>query len=120
MLRPLILTSIACALICRASATDLRELTGREAEAVALALKVFKSKQGSKDEAGHPVYGDLKHYSVELRRDADKLQVAFVPETRDSTASGPYTVGGATEYGWAVIYVIALDKMKILDEHYSR
>ena len=43
---------------------DTIHLTGREAEAVQLATQVFKSKQGSKDQEGYPIYGDLRHYTV--------------------------------------------------------
>src|SRR5437660_2292436 len=55
-------------------------LTGREAEAIHLATKVFKSKQGSKDQEGHPVYGNLKHYDVDVERHGRKLKVIFVPK----------------------------------------
>ncbi len=92
-------------------------LTGREAEAIHLATKVFKSKQGSKDQEGHPVYGDLKHYEVEVERHGRKLEVIFVPKWAPTEKPHP---GGSTDYGWEVHYIIALDQMKILEEHYAR
>ena len=48
-------------------AAEPTTLRGEEAEAIALATKIFKSKQGSTYH-GRPVYGDLRHYSVELER----------------------------------------------------
>ena len=103
-------------------AADLREISGEEAEALALALKVFKSKQGSKDEHGNPVYGELKHYTVDLTRDGDKLEIDFGPEfgPKDKGPDGMPKVGGATQYGWEIVYVVSLKEMKLLEEHYSR
>lgn len=98
-------------------AAETVHLTGREAEAIELATKVFKSKQGSKDQEGHPVYGDLKHYRVEVERRGRKLEVVFVPEWAPTEKPHP---GGSTDYGWEVHYIIALDQMKILEEHYAR
>jgi hypothetical protein len=122
MLRAFFICAIAFTLAVRTGAAEPREISGREAEAVALALKLFKSKQGSKDQSGHPVYGDLQHYTIELRRDGIRLEVAFVPGfgPKDKGPDGTHTLGGATQYGWAVVYVISLDKMKIVDEHYAR
>ena len=93
------------------------ELTGREAEAISLATRVFKSKQGSKDQEGHPVYGDLKHYDVDVERHGRKLEVIFVPKWSPTEKPHP---GGSTDYGWEVHYIISLDEMKILEEHYAR
>jgi hypothetical protein len=124
--KPLITTLLiavtAIAVVARCGATEFRELSGPEAEAVALALKVFKSKQGSKDESGKPVYGDLKHYTIELSRDGDRLEIDFGPEfgPKDKGPDGMTTVGGATQYGWAVTYIVSLKQMKIVDEHYSK
>jgi hypothetical protein len=98
---------------------DTVHLTGREAEAIQLATKVFKSKQGREDQEGHPVYGDLKHYTVEVERHGGKLEVVFVPEEPPLKPNEAGT-GGTTIYGWEVHYIIALDQMKILQEHYAR
>jgi hypothetical protein len=100
-------------------AADTVRLTGREAEAVQVATQVFKSKQGSKDQEGHPVYGDLRHYTVEIERHGRKLEVVFVPEQPPLKPHEAGT-GGSTIYGWEVHYIIALDHMKILEEHYAR
>jgi hypothetical protein len=98
---------------------DAVHLTGREAEAVQLATQVFKSKQGSKDKEGQPVYGDLRHYAVEIERQGRQLEVVFVPEPPPLKPNEAGT-GGSTIYGWEVHYIIALDRMKILEEHYAR
>ena len=100
-------------------AADSFRLTGREAEAIQLATQVFKSKQGSKDQEGHPVYGDLKHYTVQVERHGRKLEVVFVPEEPPLKPNEAGT-GGSSIYGWEVHYIIALDRMKILEEHYAR
>ena len=100
-----------------AYAAEEVELTGREAEAISLATKVFKSKQGSKDQEGHPVYGDLKHYDVDVERHGQTLEVIFVPKWAPTEEHHP---GGSTDYGWEVHYIISLDRMKILEEHYAR
>jgi hypothetical protein len=94
------------------------ELTGREAEAIQLATQMFKSKQGT-NYAGWPVYGDLRHYTVELERRGRKLEITFVPEQPPLKANEAGT-GGGTKYGWEVHYIISLDRMKILEEHYAR
>jgi hypothetical protein len=102
-----------------AYAADSVHLSGREAEAIQLATKVFKSKQGRKDQEGHPVYGDLKHYTVEVVRHGGKLEVVFVPEEPPLKPNEAGT-GGSTIYGSEVHYIIALDHMKILEEQYAR
>ena len=102
-----------------AYAADPVHLTGREAEAIQLATKVFKSKQGSKDQEGHPVFADLKHYTVVVERHGRKLEVVFVPEEAPLKPNEAGT-GGGTIYGWEVHYIIELDQIKILEEHYAR
>lgn len=98
-------------------AADEVELTGREVEAICLATKVFKSKQGSKDQEGRPVYGDLKHYDVDVERHGRKVEIIFGPKWALDEEHHP---GGSTNYGWEVHYIISLDQMKILEEHYAR
>jgi hypothetical protein len=111
LLAVLLLPVVSCV------ADDCR-FTGREAEAIELATKVFKSKQGSKDQEGRPVYGDLKHYDVDVERRPDQnLEVGFVPKWAPTEQHHP---GGSTDYGWEVHYIIALDEMKILEEHFAK
>jgi hypothetical protein len=93
-----------------ALAADSVTLSGKEAEAVALAIKMFKSKQGSTYH-GQPVYGDLSHYRVEVERHGKRLEISFVPEfgPKDKGPDGMTTVGGGTQYGWVVDYVVSLN-----------
>src|SRR5260370_29505463 len=108
--------AVVTALLVSTAAADSR-ISGNEAEAIAIAVRIFKSNQGYKDQEGHPVYGDLKHYGVEVARHGRKLEVVFVPKWAPTEKPHP---GGSTDYGWEVHYIIALDQMKILEEHYAR
>jgi hypothetical protein len=93
-------------------------LSGKEAEAVATAVKIFKSKQGSKVD-GLPVYGDLRHYSVQLERKGNTLEITFVPEQPPLKPNEAGT-GGSTIYGWEVVYIFSLTPLKMIEEHYAR
>ena len=64
-------------------------------------------------------YGNLKHYTVQIERHGPKLEVIFVPEEPPLKPNEAGT-GGSTIYGWEVHYIIALDRMKILEEQYAR
>ena len=88
-------------------------ISGREAQAVAVAVREFEKHQGTKTQEGEPVYGDLQHYKIELqpmRRDV--LEVGFVPK------SGPKdikegAVGGRGQYGIETHYEVSLKTLKI-------
>jgi len=99
-------------------AADPVRITGREAEAIQRATQIFKSKQGTKFE-GAPVYGDLRHYTVEIERHGNRLEVDFVPEQPPLKPNEAGT-GGGTMYGWEVVYVFSLSPFKLLEEHYAR
>ena len=62
--------------------------SGREAQAIAIAVREFEKHQGTKTAKGEPVYEDLRHYKVELHPMGDTLEVGFVPR------SGPKDIGG--------------------------
>jgi hypothetical protein len=94
------------------------QLSGREAEAVQEATRIFKSKQGSKVD-GYPVYGDLAHYTVNLTRKGKQLEIDFVPEQPPLKPNEAGT-GGGTKYGWEVVYVFSLNPFKLVEEHYTR
>jgi hypothetical protein len=94
-------------------------IPGRYAQAVAVALREFEKHQGTKTAKGEPVYGDLRHYDVELRRRGDILEVGFAPDL------GPIdkkegTVGGRTQYGIATAYEVSLKTLKIVRQTFSR
>jgi hypothetical protein len=111
-----ILCAAALSLTARAGPTV--EIRGHEAEAVALALQSFKANQYTRYE-GKPVYGDLKHYSVQVERHADHIEVTFVPDQSPLKKNEAGT-GGGTAYGWDVTYLISRDGKKILKEHFSK
>ena len=94
-------------------------ISGREAQAVAIAVREFEKHQGTKTEKGEPVYGDLQHYDIEIRRKGDVLEVGFSPEL------GPIdrkegTVGGRTQYGIATAYEVSLKTLQIERQTFSR
>lgn len=94
-------------------------IPGRQAQAVAVAVREFEKHQGTKTDEGEPVYGDLRHYDVELRRRGDVLEVGFGPK------SGPRDIkevrlGGRGQYGIATAYGVSLKTLKILRQTFSR
>jgi hypothetical protein len=102
-------------------AAEGQKLTGHEAEAVALAVNTFQSEH-RKDPN---FYGDLRHYSVFLERMGTRVDVTFVPDRSPRPSNIPkgqpyLELGGSSVYGSEVHYIIALDRMKILKEHYAR
>ena len=111
------LALVATLLVSGPAAADSR-ISGKEAEAIAIAVQIFRSKQGSKVE-GHPVYGDLRHYTIELERTRNRLEVTFVPDQPPLKPNQAGT-GGTTIYGWEVAYVFSLNPLKMVEEHYAR
>lgn len=85
---------------------------------MAIAVQTFKSKQGSKVD-GAPVYGDLRHYTIDIQRRRNRFEVTFVPEQPPLKPNEAGT-GGSTIYGWEVVYVFSLSPVKMLGEHYAR
>jgi hypothetical protein len=108
------------------------EMAGWHAEAVTVAVAEFRKHQGTKTPDGLPVYGDLRHYSVELSRsqkgtiplqyvNEQCVRVTFVPErsARDKR-EGKYEVGGRTSYGIEVSYDIHRRTLKIIKTSFAR
>jgi hypothetical protein len=98
---------------------EIAKITGREAQAAAIAVREFEKHQGSKTAKGEPVYGDLRHYHVYLARRENTLQVGFAPDL------GPIdvkegTVGGGTQYGIETYYEVSLKTLKILRQTFAR
>jgi hypothetical protein len=95
------------------------EMAGWHAEAVAVALQEFRKHQGTKTDAGEPVYGNLRHYTVVLRRIPEGVEVYFEPE------SGPkdmkeHTLGGRGQYGIEVSYEVRKRDLKIIKTNFAR
>jgi hypothetical protein len=106
------------------------QMAGWHAEAVAVALAEFRKHQGGKTDKGEPVYGDLRHYSVEICRSVreelplryeheESVRVTFAPElsARDRREA---TVGGRTHYGIEVSYDILKRNLKIIKTSFAR
>jgi hypothetical protein len=96
-------------------AQQLLEIRGVEGEAVPLAIQSFKSRHDYKDEQGWPVYGDLRHYRIQLQRHRREFEVVFVPDPDPGSKTG-----GRTAYGWEVHYHFSLKPLKLLKEDYAR
>ncbi len=126
MTRPLLAVTVASlvfAFSCRAA--DDRELTGREAEAVSLAVQKFKASRHPTRGPNDIVYGDLERYTVLLERHGSEVQVIFVPDLSPRPRNIPkgeawLQFGGSTVYGSEVHYHISLHRMKILRETFGR
>ncbi len=85
------------------------ELKGRELEAIEVALRQFREDHFSKS-------GDLKHFTIELRRESGKLFVSFLPEYHEPTAPLP----ARNRYGTYITYAVSLRTLKIIGWHFER
>ena len=96
-----------------------KTISGREAEALAIAVAEFHRHQGTRTDRGEPVYGDLRHYTVEFRSRHGILSATFAPELgpRDRKEG---TVGGGTQYGIEVTYDVSLQSLKVVRTHWAR
>ena len=89
--------ALVAALLMSTAAADSR-ISGNEAEAIAIAVRIFKSKQGSKFE-GHPVYGDLRHIpsSLSALKTASKSRSCQISrplnEMRQALGGAPFMAG---------------------------
>ena len=95
-----------------AVALDNTHLAGDEAAAISVAVEAFKK-----------IYAkpDLRHYTVELARHKNELEVTFMahdPERVDSRHPG--TVGGGTIYGPDMTYVVSLKTFQIVRYNFYR
>lgn len=88
-------------------------LSGREVSAITVAAAAFK--------AGHySPSGDMKHFSVELKRHGNVLEVAFVPDEPPGRRPNHADTGGSTIYGQTVHFYISLRSLKIVRWHLAR
>ena len=121
--RILLVLVLACS-IAVARAVDLRtlppmnetkmspdvELKGREVEAIEVALHQFRENRYSTS-------GDLKHFTVELRREGSKLFVSFFPEMHEPSHR---ITPAQNKYGTFITYAVSLRTLKIIGYHYER
>ena len=86
------------------------ELKGREVEAIEVALRQFRENQFSKS-------GDLKHFTVELRREGSNLFVSFFPEMH---LPSHRITPAENKYGTYITYAVSLRTLKIIGFHFER
>ena len=88
-------------------------LSGREISAITVTAAAFK--------AGHySTSGDMKHFSVELKRHGNVLEVAFVPDEPPGPRPNDAETGGSTIYGHEVHFYISLRSLKIVRWHLAK
>jgi hypothetical protein len=85
-------------------------LKGREVEAIEVALRQFRENRFS-------ISGDLKHFTVELRREGSTLFVSFFPEYHERSSRG---LPGRNKYGTYITYAVSLRTLKIIGYHFER
>lgn len=103
---------------CTLAAGESSQLTGRESEAIAVAVADFHNNQG-KTIDGSIMFGDLRRYTVDLKRHGKELEIIFVPDMPPLKPNEAGT-GGGTIYGWEVYYFVSLKTLKIIRFHFSR
>jgi hypothetical protein len=96
-----------------ASAPESARLTGREAEALRVAVEAFHAKT-------HFPFGDLRHFTVEWKRHGKALEIIFIPDEPKHPGPRDPEVGGHTRYGQEVHYLVSLDSLKILKLEFAR
>jgi hypothetical protein len=110
---------VTCALhVCALRAHASNPLLGREAEAIAVAVGDFHKNQG-KTIDGSIMFGDLRHYTVELKRHGKEVEIIFIPDMPPLKSNEAGT-GGGTIYGCEVHYFVSLQTLKIMRFHFSR
>jgi hypothetical protein len=61
--------------------------------------------------------GDLKHFTVELRRRDDKLAVSFFPEYHERSSR---SLPGRNKYGTYITYFVSLRSLKVIAYTFER
>ena len=86
------------------------ELKGRELEAMEVALRQFRIAKFSTS-------GDLKHFTIELRREPGKLFVSFYPEYHEASSRA---LPARNKYGTYITYAVSLRTLKIIGYTFER
>jgi hypothetical protein len=101
-------------------ARDPVHLTGRESEAVSVAVGEFHKDQGKRMvDDGSLMFGDLRHYTVDLERHGQQVEVIFIPDSPRLKANEAGT-GGSTIYGWVVQYSVSLKTLKVTGPTFAK
>src|ERR1041384_6633289 len=90
---------------------EVAKLTGRHVEAVDVALHAFR------EYPSFSTSGDLKHFTVELRRRGDKLAVSFFPEYHERSSR---SLPGRNKFGTYITYFVSLSSLKIVAYTFER
>ena len=83
-------------------------ITALEARALCIAFGAFRSEAPT---------ADLKHYSVSIDRIDKDFDVAFIPE---ASRKNPGLIGGETEFGAEIHYIVSYRTGKIIRKHFAR
>jgi hypothetical protein len=86
------------------------ELKGRDVEAIDVALRQFRENHFSHS-------GDLKHFSIELRRRGDKLAVSFFPDLHEPSH---LITPARNKYGVWITYFVSLRTLTVVGYTYER
>jgi hypothetical protein len=86
------------------------ELKGREFEAMEVAFRQFRKAQFSAS-------GDLRHFTIELRRRGGNLAVSFFPELDEASS---HALPARNKYGTYITYFVSLETLKIVGYTFER
>jgi hypothetical protein len=95
------------------------EMPARYARPIATALQEFQKHQRPITDKSEPVYGDLRHYTIQITPEGNQTEVRFVPEYGPKDEK-EVTLGGRTQFGIEVAYHISEDGRKILKTTFAR
>ena len=103
----------ALALMQTAAMAESIELSGREVDAIGVAVAAFKRGRYSAS-------GGLAHFTVEVDRHGKQLEITFVPDQPPLRRPNEAATGGSTIYGQEVHFFVALDSLRIVRWHLAR
>ena len=86
------------------------ELNGRELEAIDVAFRQFRQDHFS-------ISGDLKHFTIQIKREPDKLFIDFLPATDERSLR---IARARNKYGALIHYAVSLRTLKIVGYRFER